>query len=355
MSSTWGEKIKISIFGESHGAAIGVVIDGVPAGEKLDMDRILADMKRRAPGGAKGATARKEPDLPEILSGVKDGIATGSPICAVIRNTDQRSRDYGDILYTPRPSHADFAAYFKYGGAADMRGGGHFSGRLTAPIVFAGSVARGILANRGVTVGAHVASVGGAADERFDLLNVSAAQLNELNVQPFPVISAEAKEKMQAEIENVGADSVGATVECAAVGLPVGLGEPMFGGVEGKVASLLFGVPAVKGIEFGAGFEMSAGRGSEFNDQMTIKNGEPAFLSNNCGGILGGITSGAPLVLRVAFKPTPSISLPQQTFDVRSMTPREITIKGRHDRCIGVRGAVVVECALCLALADMLV
>lgn len=355
MSSTWGEKIKISVFGESHGAAIGVVIDGVPAGEKLNFERILADMKRRAPGGAKGATERKEPDLPEILSGVKDDVTTGSPICAVIRNTDQRSRDYGDILYTPRPSHADFSAYFKYGGAADMRGGGHFSGRLTAPIVFAGALARGILLNRGITVGSHVASVGKVKDERFDLLGVSYELLNELNTQPFPVISDAAKEKMQEEIQSVGADSVGATVECAAVGLPVGLGDPMFGGVEGRIANLLFGVPAVKGIEFGAGFDMSTGKGSEFNDQMTIDNNEPVFLSNNCGGILGGITSGAPLVLRVAFKPTPSISLPQKTFDVRSMTPREITIKGRHDRCIGVRGAVVVECALCLALADMLV
>lgn len=355
MSSTWGENIKISVFGESHGAAIGVVVDGVPAGEKLDMERILADMKRRAPGGAKGATARKEPDLPEILSGVVNDVATGSPICAVIRNTDQRSRDYGDILYTPRPSHADFSAFFKYGGAADMRGGGHFSGRLTAPIVFAGSIARSILARRGITVGAHVASVGTVQDEKFDLLSVSAELLESLNVQPFPVVSASAKEKMQKVIDEAGADSVGATVECAAVGLPVGLGEPMFGGVEGRIASILFGVPAVKGVEFGAGFAMSEGKGSEFNDGMTIKDGKPIFLSNNCGGILGGITSGAPLVVRAAFKPTPSISLPQQTFDVRSMTPTEILIKGRHDSCIGVRGAVVVESAVCLAIADMLI
>ena len=354
MSSNIGERLKISIFGQSHGAAIGAVVDGLPAGIPIDEAEIARDMARRAPRSVKGSTARREADLPEIVSGIYDGRTTGFPICAIIRNGDTRSRDYENLRQMPRPSHADYAAMCKYGGFADMRGGGHFSGRLTAPLVFAGALCRQFLAGRGVRIGAHLLRVGDVADAPFDPLCISAGELEEARSWPFPARPGAAERMMERiEAARMDRDSMGAVVECAAVGLPAGWGEPMFDGVEPHMAKYLFAIPAVKGVEFGAGFGFAAMRGSQANDQMSARGGAPEFLSNNCGGILGGITSGAPLIVRVAFKPTSSISKPQRTIDMQAMQEEELVIQGRHDSCVAVRGVAVVEAAAALSLAEL--
>lgn len=355
MSSNWGSRIRLQIFGESHGQAIGAVLDGLPAGIAISKEQIEADMRRRMPRAVAGSTARREADQPVILSGVRNGKTTGSPLAMMIKNSDQHSGDYESLADVPRPAHADYTAWIKYGGMADMRGGGHFSGRLTAPLVFAGAVARSYLAQKGVFVGAHLLRIGVAQDMPFDPLGVDAAQLKNLYEMDFPVICAAAADVMKGEIETarMGRDSVGGVVECAAVGLPAGLGEPMLEGVEAKVASLLFGIPAVKGVEFGDGFSLAQKHGSEANDPMGIEDGAAVFRSNHAGGILGGITTGAPLIVRTAFKPTPSISLPQRTVNLRTMQEEELVIRGRHDSCIAVRGLAAVEAAVLLALMDL--
>lgn len=356
MSSIWGKHLRLSIFGESHGEAIGAVLDGLPAGLRIDEAEIALDMARRAPHAVAGSTARRETDTPHILSGVLNGITTGAPLCAVIQNADMHSKDYAALANKPRPAHADYTAMVKYRGFADLRGGGHFSGRLTAPLVFAGAVARALLRRQGVTVGAHLLRVGSAADDAFDSLRIDAMTLERLRHNSFPVCSAAAEVHMKEEIAHARADgdSVGGVVECAAVGLPAGLGEPMFEGVEQCVAALLFSVPGVKGVEFGAGFALAGMRGSEANDGMCMRDDAPAFLSNHAGGVLGGITSGAPLIVRAAFKPTPSIARAQCTVDLREKADAEIAIRGRHDACIAVRGVAAVEAAVLLALADLL-
>ena len=319
MSSTFGDKIKISVFGESHGGGIGVVIDGLPAGERIDLQRVNAQMARRAPGRDKTATPRKESDLPKIISGMLGDTLTGAPLCAVIENTNTRSTDYGNLLTTPRPGHSDYAAFVKYGGNNDIRGGGHFSGRLTAPIVFAGAVCRQLLEKKGIKIAAHIQSIGGVSDDKFGPVNVDDDLVDRLSNSSFSLINPDVEQAMRDEVESarLALDSVGGVIECAVTGVKAGFGEPMFDGVEGVIAKAVFGIPAVKGVEFGAGFEAAKMRGSQNNDPFRYVDGEVVTETNNCGGILGGITDGMPIIFRAAIKPTPSIAQKQNTVDLQ--------------------------------------
>ncbi len=357
MSSDIGKNLRLSIFGESHGEAVGCVINGLPAGVKLDMDKIYADMLRRAPGKDKTSTPRLEKDIPHIISGVLNGVTTGAPLAMLIENTNAKSADYGNVMTTPRPSHSDYPAFIKYNGANDIRGGGHFSGRLTAPLVFAGAVAKQILAEKGISIGAHILKIGSVNDCSFDYLNVNKELLERLSSSAFSVIGDAAEKAMRNEIENarMNRDSVGGIIECAAVGLPVGLGANMFSTVEGRLSEILFGVPAVKGVEFGAGFSFGEMKGSDANDQYCLKNNKVSLMSNNNGGVLGGMTTGAPLILSVAIKPTPSISQPQKSVNLQTMKEESLVIKGRHDPCIVVRAVPVIEAAVAFGLLDLMV
>lgn len=357
MSSTWGEKLKISIFGESHSVGIGVVIDGLPAGEGLCMEELRLQMARRAPGQDKSATPRKEGDLPQVLSGLVGGKLTGTPLCAIISNTNVRSQDYANLLQLPRPGHGDYTGFLRYNGAGDVRGGGHFSGRLTAPLVFAGAVARQILERRGIVIGAHALSIGGIKDSGLDPIAVQADQLKKLSSEYFPVIFSQAKQQMQAAIEEarMGQNSLGGIVECAAIGMPAGIGDPMFGGVENRLASILFGIPAVKAVEFGVGFGVADMQGSENNDEFYYdEQGNVKTRTNNCGGILGGITTGMPIVFRMAVKPTASISLMQHTVNLETGKNDRLVVNGRHDPCIVPRAVPVAEAATAIALLDLM-
>ena len=355
MSSEFGNIIRVSVFGQSHGKAIGVVVDGLPAGEEIDGLELQRFLDRRRPGTGPLSTARKETDVPEFLSGLEGGKTCGAPLCAVIKNADQHSKDYGELADKPRPGHADFTAWAKWGGRADMRGGGHFSGRLTAPLCVAGGIAKQILARRGIFVGAHLASVAGVCDQPFPLYP-TAALFSEIAAKPFPVLDEAAGERMRAAILEAknNLDSVGGVIECAAAGLPAGLGEPMFGGVENRLAAALFGIPAVKGVEFGEGFRAAELRGSENNDPFTVEDGEIRAERNRAGGILGGITTGMPLVLRAAVKPTPSIGRPQKTVRLSAMEAAELTVHGRHDPCVAHRAVPVAEAVTAAVLLDML-
>ena len=321
------------------------------------MEKIRVQMARRAPGKDKTATTRLEADEPQVLSGFFNGVTTGAPLAAIIANTNTRSKDYSDLKIHPRPGHADYTASVRYNGANDIRGGGHFSGRLTACLVFAGAVCRQILERRGITIGAHAYAVGSAKDTPFDPVNVSKEDLNALNTRFFAVNSPKAEEKMRAEIEaaRLDADSIGGIIECAAVGVPAGIGSPMFGGIENVFASILYGIPAVKGVEFGAGFDVACMRGSENNDAFYYdENGLVRTKTNNAGGILGGITTGMPILFRIAVKPTPSIGREQHTVDLTTKTDADLTIHGRHDPCIVPRAIPVAEAAAALALMDLL-
>lgn len=355
MSSEFGKLLRVSVFGQSHGKAVGVVVDGLPAGEEIDLEELQRFLDRRRPGTGPLSTARRETDIPEFLSGLEDGRTCGAPLCAVIPNADQRSKDYGELADKPRPGHADYTAWAKWGGHADMRGGGHFSGRLTAPLCVAGGIAKQILARRGVFVGAHLASVAGIPDQPFPL-RPAAELFDEVAAKPFPVLDDEAGGRMQSAIlaAKSDLDSVGGVIECAAVGLPAGLGDPMFDGVENRLAAALFGVPAVKGVEFGEGFRAAALRGSENNDPFTAKDGRIQAGTNHAGGILGGITTGMPVVLRAAVKPTPSIGKPQKTVRLSAMEDTDLTVHGRHDPCVAHRAVPVVEAVTAAVLLDML-
>ena len=358
MSSQFGHNLKVSIFGQSHSAAIGVVVDGLPAGLLLDLERIRRFMARRAPGKAPYATARKEADAPEIVSGLtEDGFTCGAPLCALIRNTDARSKDYSQLRDLPRPSHADYTAFVKYGGHHDIRGGGHFSGRLTAPLCFAGAAAMQLLEQQGVFVGAHISSVGSVQDAPFPPTALTQEQLLAPGRKEFPVVDDNAGQAMQRQIEEArqDRDSLGGVVECGVVGAPAGLGEPMFDGLENRLAAALFGIPALRGVEFGAGFAAAAMRGSRHNDPFSLdETGKVVSPTNNHGGILGGISSGMPILLRCAFKPTPSISQPQQTVSLSQKQNRSLTIEGRHDPCIIPRALPCVEAAVALVLLDFM-
>lgn len=355
MSSEFGKLLKISVFGQSHGKAIGVNIDGLPAGEAIDFDQLRAFLDRRKPGTSALSTARREADLPVFLSGVENGVTCGAPLCAIIENSDQHSSDYQDLADCPRPSHADYTAHVKWDGHADLRGGGHFSGRLTAPLCIVGGIAKQILARRGIFVGAHLSSVGTVEDTSFPL-HPTKDLFEAVAAKPFPVLDDAAGEKMQALILDARAhqDSVGGVVECAAIGLPAGLGAPMFDGVENRLAAALFGIPAVKGVEFGLGFGSARLHGSENNDAFSVVNGEIITETNRCGGILGGITNGMPVTLRVAIKPTPSIGQAQRSVSLSAGENAELTIRGRHDPCIAHRAVPVVEAVTAAVLLDLL-
>lgn len=350
MSSTYGQMIRLSIFGQSHGNAIGMTLDGVGAGLEVDMQELGEFLARRAPGRNEFSTPRKETDLPEFLSGIVDGRTCGAPIAAIIRNTNTRSGDYANLHDCPRPGHADFPAQIRYGGAQDVAGGGHFSGRLTAPICIAGGLCKQWLAHEGIHIGAHLAAVGGVWDAPLDPL---APELEAVG-SGFPVISQEAAEKMRQTIAAAKADgdSVGGIVECAVTGLPVGLGEPMFGGMEGRIAQIVYGIPAVKGVEFGAGFAAAGLRGSQNNDPYYVDGSAIRTRTNHAGGILGGLTTGMPLIFRAAFKPTPSIAKPQQSVSMERLEDIPLSVHGRHDPCIAPRAVPVVEAAAAIAVYD---
>ncbi len=356
MSSTYGNKIKISVFGESHGNGIGVVVDGLPAGIKIDFDKVLVQMARRAPGKDRTATPRKESDLPKILSGMLGDTLTGAPLCAVIENTNTRSGDYGNILSCPRPGHSDYTAFVKYNASNDIRGGGHFSGRLTAPIVFAGAICRQILEKQGIKIAAHISSIGDVQDVPFNPVSIDNKLIDELNASSFALIDKSTEEEMRAVVEaaRMSLDSVGGTIECAVTGIDAGFGEPMFDGVEGVIAKAVFGIPAIKGIEFGKGFELAHMRGSQSNDAFEYKDGKVVTTTNNCGGILGGITNGMSVIFRAAVKPTPSISQRQRTVDLQKKENAVLEIHGRHDPCIVPRAVPVIEAVTAVAIINLM-
>ncbi len=356
MSSEFGNTLRVGVFGESHGRAIGVTMQNLPAGEEIDLVALESFLDRRKPGKNALSTARNEPDRPVFLAGLVDGKTTGSPICAIIENRDARSRDYAELLDKPRPGHADYTAYLKWAGQADMRGGGHFSGRLTAPLCIAGGIAKQILARKNVFVGAHLASVAGIADAAFPL-HPTQALFEELAAKEFPAIDDAQGCAMQEAILSAShaGDSVGGVIECAAIGFPAGLGNPMFDGLENRLSAAIFGIPAVKGLEFGAGFAAAGMRGSENNDPFRIdESGAVTTTTNHAGGILGGISTGQPIVLRVAMKPTPSIAKVQETVSLSKMENAELIVHGRHDPCVAHRAVPVVEAVTALVLLDFL-
>ena len=354
MSSTFRGNISVSIFGQSHSGGIGVVIDGLPAGERIDLDALQAFLSRRAPGKNSWSTSRSEADAPEILSGLVDGKTCGAPLCAVIRNTNTRSGDYNNLRDIPRPGHADYTAHIKYGGNQDVSGGGHFSGRLTAPLCIAGGVCMQILQRRGIEIGAHILSVGDAKDIPFDSVMLMPDELQAPGRKEFPVLDDAAGEAMRAGIRAAkeDLDSIGGVIECAATGVPVGLGDPMFDGMENRIARIVFAIPAVKGIEFGAGFEAARMRGSENNDAYYMDGASVRTRTNNAGGILGGITSGMPLIFRAAVKPTPSIAREQASISLSRGEDAILEVRGRHDPCIVPRAVPCMEAALAIALID---
>lgn len=357
MSSCFNGGINVSLFGESHGKGIGVVLDNLPAGVPIDLDKVGEFMARRAPKKDGTSTTRNEKDIPEILSGLYEGKTTGTPLAAVIFNMDQHSGDYGNISRIARPAHADYTGFLRYNGANDPRGGGHFSGRLTAPLCFAGAVCGQILKTRGITTGAHIRSIKDVCDEAFDPVNITAEQLELVKQRHFPTLSENAEKQMRELINSarMAQDSVGGIVECAAVGFPAGVGSPMLDGLENVISQLVFAIPAVKGIEFGNGFGCAELFGSENNDEFALNNGKIVTKTNAHGGILGGISSGMPIIFRAAFKPTPSISRPQKSVDFKAMTEEELVIKGRHDPCVVPRAVPCIEAALNIALLSALI
>lgn len=357
MKNTYGNNISLSVFGGSHDAEIGMTLQGFPAGMKLDTAALHALMARRAPGSTPLGTPRRESDLPIFTDGLdKQGVTTGGTIRAVIKNQNTRSSDYSFIYDTPRPGHADLVALKKYGTGVDLRGGGRFSGRLTAPLCIAGALCLQYLKDRGIRIGAHIASVGSVKDRFFDPVCPDMKLLEELSARPLAVIDEVAAAEMARVITDARAagDSVGGTIECAITGLPMALGEHMFDGVEGRISSILFAIPAVKAVEFGAGFSLGEMRGSESNDPYVTDGKAITTKTNNCGGILGGMTNGMPVIFRIAVKPTPSIAREQQTVSLRTMQNTTIRVGGRHDPCILPRAVPVVEAAAAIAVLDLM-
>ena len=349
MSSSFGTIVKVSVFGQSHSAGIGAVVDGLPPGELIDMEKVQAFMNRRAPGNAAHSTKRKEPDEPKVFAGLVDGRTCGAPLMALIENTNQRPGDYDALKNTPRPGHADFTASMKYKGFADLSGGGHFSGRLTAPSCFAGAVAAQILEKRGISVRARIYEIAGILDS-FE------GDLETVSKKEFPVLDDRAGVMMREAIERarLDGDSVGGVVECVVDGLPAGLGEPMMDGVESVLSRLLFAIPAVRGVELGAGFAAARMRGSAHNDAFIMENGVVRTATNRHAGVLGGITTGMPVKFRVAFKPTASIAKPQKTVNLAEKREETISVGGRHDPCVVPRAVPVVEAMAALGMIDLM-
>ena len=356
MSSFWSRNISLSIFGESHGPAIGIVIDNLPPGEYIDVEKLRQFMARRAPKKDGTTTPRGEKDLPQIMSGLLNDRTTGVPLCAFIQNTDTRSKDYSNLARLPRPGHADYTGAMRYRGFNDVRGGGHFSGRLTAPLCFAGAVCGQILERRGIYTGAHIASVHGISDDAFSRTKVTKEDILEVRGKDFPVRNDAQGEKMKEDIRNAsqGGESLGGIIECVTINMPAGVGSPIFEGLENTIAQLIFGIPAVKGLEFGAGFQVAEMVGSQNNDPFYIdENGHVKTKTNNHGGILGGMSDSSEIIFRAAIKPTPSISRTQHTV-TREGEPIDIQIKGRHDPIIVPRAVVVVQSMAALVLIDAL-
>lgn len=361
----WGKNLKISIFGESHGAEIGVVIDGLEPGFEIDLDEVERQMDRRKPGKNRLSTARKEDDKANIVSGFFEGKTTGTPLCANIKNKDRKSADYTQIRDNFRPGHADYTGFVRYKGFNDYRGGGHFSGRLTAPIVFAGAICRQILEKKGIKITSHIKAIKNIEDSSFDYTNIDEKLIKRLSYSDFPLIDESLEDSMKNEILKAREilDSVGGKIECAVVGIDAGIGSPIFDSVESVISSMMFSIPAVKGIEFGEGFDISRLYGSESNDEMYVDNeGKILSYTNNNGGVIGGITNGMPIVFTVAIKPTPSISSKQRTVNVADLRSyengdvknTEIEVNGRHDPCIVQRAVSVIESAAAIAVLDML-
>ena len=348
MSSSYGENLHLTIFGQSHSPAIGMTLEGIPAGEQIDFEALQRFLERRAPGRNAYSTARREADAPEFLSGLRGDTTCGVPLTAIIRNGDTRSKDYAPFSAVPRPGHADYTANVKYFGYQDYAGGGHFSGRLTAPLCIAGGICLQILRRHGIEVISRIRAIGDVEDA--SPLTVSTAE------KSFPTVDEAAGEAMQTVIAQakIQGDSLGGVIECAVLGLPAGLGDPMFGGMENRIAGIVFGIPAVKGIEFGAGFAAAKLRGSQNNDSYTVKDGHIETRSNHCGGILGGITNGMPLVFRTAIKPTPSISMEQDSVNLETRKEEKLRVGGRHDPCIVPRAVPVIEAAAAIAVYDAL-
>ncbi len=352
MKNSFGDSVCYTLFGESHGEAIGIVIDGLAPGIDVDNNQIEKLLSLRRPADA-NSTARREPDDFSVVSGVYNGKTTGTPICIIIKNTETKSKDYAALNGIARPGHADFTAFCKYHGFEDRRGGGHFSGRITAPIVAAGAIALNALKNKGIEIGTHISSIGSIKDRKFEKLQEDINALSEMN---FPVLCSKAKEKMQEKImkAKLDGDSVGGTLETVVTGVAAGVGEPWFDSVESKLSHALFSVPGIKGVSFGCGFEFAEMNGSQANDEFYENNGEIYTKTNNNGGINGGITNGMPIVFTCAVKPTPSISKKQNTVNFENSTNCEIEINGRHDPCIVHRAAIVVKCITALTICDLL-
>ncbi len=352
MSSTYGEKLKITIFGQSHSPAIGMTAEGFPEGFKIDREKLAAFTARRAPGKDPTSTPRYEADSFEFLSGLVDNTTCGAPLTAIIRNTNTRSEDYKNLLDCPRPGHADYTAHVKYKDHHDPSGGGHFSGRLTAPLCVAGGIALQMLEDMGISIGAHIVQIGNEKAEHFDPVDINKKDISILDT--FPVRNSEEEIRFRNEImaAKEAGDSVGGMIECAILGLPAGIGAPMFDGMENRIAKIMFGIPAVKGIEFGKGMDVASVRGSENNDPFTVKDKKIVTKTNNAGGILGGITNGMPLIFRIAIKPTPSISIEQDSVSLSKMKDEKLTVKGRHHPCIVPRAVPVTEAAAAIAILD---
>jgi chorismate synthase len=356
MSGTWGKNIKYTIFGESHGEGIGIVIDNLPPGLELDISNIKSELRRRQPGTNSLNTARNEPDEFDILSGMFKGRTTGAPLCAFIKNTNQHSKDYDAIKDFIRPGHADFTGFVKFKGFNDYRGGGHFSGRLTAAIVFAGAIAKQLLSQQNISIISHIYRIGDLCDVSMmkeDLFLEGCCNLSSLS---FPTIDPAVGIAMQQKISDIKAlgDSIGGIVEAAVVNLPTGLGSPFFDSLESTISHLIFSIPGVKGIEFGDGFDLAKMRGSDANDQFYVKDHKVRNKTNHCGGILGGISTGMPIIFKAAFKPTASIALEQTTVNINEMKNTTLNIMGRHDPCIVPRALPVVEAAAAMAILDCL-
>ena len=352
MSSTYGENLKLSIFGQSHGTGIGMTLDGIPAGLPVDLDKLQTFLNRRAPGQNDWSTPRKEEDRPEFLAGLLDGYTCGAPIAAVIYNKNTRSKDYSNLKDVPRPGHADYTAQIKYGGFQDVAGGGHFSGRLTAPLCIAGGLCKQWLEEMGIRIGAHIVQIGLENTKSFSYMDPELDQVG----KDFPTLTADDAERFRAVIAEARSqgESVGGRIECAVTGVPAGIGEPMFGGVESRIAQIVYGIPAVKNVGFGWSDSFAIVPGSESNDAYTVENSQIRTLTNHCGGILGGITNGMPILFDVTVKPTPSISKPQQSVSLSKMENTTLEIKGRHDPCIVPRAVPVVEAAAAIAIYDMI-
>ena len=353
MSSFFGQQLRLALFGQSHGETIGITMDGFPAGMTIDMERVAAEMQRRAPGRSSLTTPRKEADVPEILSGVMDGRTTGQPICAVIRNTNTRSADYGEGVDLLRPGHADYTGHVRYFGFEDWRGGGHFSGRLTAPIVFAGALCSQWLEQQGISIVSHIQQLGRVKDASLmDCENVDAAEMKKMHLPVLRKgVNAEMEQEAMAALQ--AQDSVGGVIECRIDGLPAGLGAPFFDSVESVLSHLLFSVPAVKGVEFGEGFGFAALRGSQANDPFCMEDGKVVTATNHSGGVQGGITNGMPVIFRCAVRATPSIAKTQQTVSLRAGENAEINIHGRHDPCILPRAVPVIEAMAAIGVMEL--